>query len=67
MTDLTSRIEVAMGGKAAEEIVYGVDKVTTGVSAVSFSRSPPLHAQQMLTRGNASRTSTAPQEMPSPW
>ena len=37
MTDLISGIEVAMGGKAAEEIVYGSGKVTTGVSAVSSS------------------------------
>ncbi|KAL2759627.1 hypothetical protein ACRALDRAFT_1079333 [Sodiomyces alcalophilus JCM 7366] len=31
--DLRSLIETALGGKLAEEIVYGTDKVTTGVSS----------------------------------
>lgn len=30
-----SDIDVAMGGKAAEELVFGPDKVTSGISAVS--------------------------------
>lgn len=33
--DLRSMIETALGGKLAEEIVFGSDKVTTGVSSVS--------------------------------
>jgi ATP-dependent metalloprotease len=41
-TDIMSRIEVCMGGKVAEEIVYGPDQVTTGVSAVSNLLSPSL-------------------------
>lgn len=35
--DLKSLIETSLGGKLAEEIVYGSDKVTTGVSSVSCS------------------------------
>lgn len=34
--DLRSLIETALGGKLAEELVYGQDKVTTGVSNVRF-------------------------------
>jgi ATP-dependent metalloprotease len=36
-SDLTALIETLLGGKLAEEIVYGADKVTTGVSNVSPS------------------------------
>jgi hypothetical protein len=32
-----SDIDVAMGGKAAEELIFGPDKVTSGISAVSNS------------------------------
>jgi len=35
LRDYLSNIEVALGGKVAEEIVYGQDYVTSGVSAVS--------------------------------
>ena len=33
MHELTARLAVLMGGKAAEEVVYGSDKVTTGCSS----------------------------------
>jgi ATP-dependent metalloprotease len=33
-----SNIRVALGGKMAEELRYGNDKVTSGVSSVSLSR-----------------------------
>lgn len=35
-SDYTARIDCSMGGKVAEEIVYGNDMVTSGVSAVSI-------------------------------
>lgn len=35
--ELMSTIDVSMGGKVAEELVYGADNVTTGASAVSLS------------------------------
>lgn len=37
--ELMSTIDVSMGGKVAEELVYGADNVTTGASAVSLSLS----------------------------
>lgn len=37
--ELMSAIDVSMGGKVAEELVYGADNVTTGASAVSLSLS----------------------------
>jgi ATP-dependent metalloprotease len=36
-TEYLSDIDVSMGGKAAEELVFGPDKVTSGISAVSIS------------------------------
>lgn len=36
--ELLARIEVAMGGKVAEEIVYGVDGVTSGCSQVRIPK-----------------------------
>lgn len=38
LRDYLSNIEVALGGKVAEEIVYGQDYVTSGVSQVSSAR-----------------------------
>ena len=38
-TEYLSDIDVSMGGKAAEELIFGPDKVTSGISAVSISRS----------------------------
>lgn len=35
-TEYLADIDVSMGGKAAEELVFGADKVTSGISAVSF-------------------------------
>lgn len=37
-----ARIDVAMAGKAAEELIYGPENVTTGASSVSFYPSTPL-------------------------
>lgn len=34
-TEYLSDIDVSMGGKAAEELIFGPDKVTSGISAVS--------------------------------
>lgn len=36
-TEYLSDIDVSMGGKAAEELVYGPDKVTSGISAVCYA------------------------------
>lgn len=38
-TEYLSDIAVAMGGKAAEELIFGEDNVTSGISAVSLSHS----------------------------
>lgn len=35
-TEYLSDIDVAMGGKAAEELIFGPDNVTSGISAVSL-------------------------------
>lgn len=35
-TEFLSDIDVSMGGRAAEELIFGPDKVTSGISAVSF-------------------------------
>lgn len=35
--ELLAQIDVCMGGKAAEEIVYGADSVTSGCASVSFA------------------------------
>lgn len=43
LRDYLSNIEVALGGKVAEEIVYGQDFVTSGVSSVS---SPPRQEEE---------------------
>lgn len=40
LRDYLSDIEVALGGKVAEEIVYGQDFVTSGVSSVSTLKRP---------------------------
>ncbi len=37
-----ARIDVAMAGKAAEELIYGPDNVTSGASSVSLPHLPPL-------------------------
>lgn len=36
-TEYLADIDVSMGGKAAEELVFGPDKVTSGISAVSIT------------------------------
>lgn len=38
-TEYLSDIDVSMGGKAAEEMIFGPDNVTSGISAVSLSLS----------------------------
>ena len=40
-TEYLSDIDVSMGGKAAEELIFGPDKVTSGISSVSFHQSHP--------------------------
>jgi ATP-dependent metalloprotease len=35
-TEYLSDIDVSMGGKAAEELIFGPEKVTSGISAVSY-------------------------------
>ena len=37
MDEYHSQIDVCMGGKVAEELIYGADKVTSGVSSVCFA------------------------------
>jgi ATP-dependent metalloprotease len=44
--DYLGMIDRAMGGKVAEEIVYGNDYVTSGVSAVCY---PPLFSENVNT------------------
>ena len=41
-------IDVSMGGKAAEQIIYGDDQVTSGCSAVSLSFLPPFSFSSFL-------------------
>lgn len=38
-----AQIDVCMGGKAAEELHFGPEQVTSGVSSVSSPRSEPVH------------------------
>ena len=46
-------IDVSMGGKAAEQIIYGDDEVTGGCSAVSFPPSPsPLFFSSSLLQNH---------------
>lgn len=40
-TEYLSDIDVSMGGKAAEELIFGPDKVTSGISSVSFDQNHP--------------------------
>ena len=47
---LLSRIKVALGGHAAEEIVYGKDKVTTGASN-DFEQTYRIAREMIITYG----------------
>ena len=54
-------IDISMGGKVAEQLVYGDDKVTSGCAAVSY-QSPFHDTARTLT--NPSRTSLTPPTSP---
>ncbi len=41
MDEYLAQIDVCMGGKVAEELIYGPDRVTGGVQSVCLSNSPP--------------------------
>jgi ATP-dependent metalloprotease len=49
LKDYLSDIEVCLGGKVAEEIVYGQDSVTSGVSSVSNSICHEVSSVKYLT------------------
>lgn len=61
-TEYLSDIDVSMGGKAAEELIFGPDKVTSGISAVCSSYS--ILMSQQLT---INRISDKPPKLPSSW
>ena len=70
-------IDVSMGGKAAEQIIYGEDMVTSGCSSVCPSttyispfqtfRLPPFPLSRPLIALRTIRTSTTPPERPTRW
>jgi ATP-dependent metalloprotease len=43
MEEYTAHIDVCLGGKAAEELIYGPDKVTSGCSSVRNFPLPLLY------------------------
>ena len=49
--ELLAQIDVSMGGKVAEELMYGEDSVTTGVSAVNLIHFVPLIDSPSINRG----------------
>lgn len=51
-----SNIRVALGGKMAEELQYGDDKVTSGVSSVCFILKPAHHDSLLTLIYRTSRT-----------
>lgn len=44
MNEMKAQIDVCLGGKIAEELIYGPDKVTSGASSVSSPFSPSSHS-----------------------
>jgi ATP-dependent metalloprotease len=40
MNEMRAQIDVCLGGKVAEELIYGPDRVTSGASSVSFPLPP---------------------------
>jgi ATP-dependent metalloprotease len=42
MNEYQSRIDVCLGGKVAEELIYGPDRVTSGVASVCSPTLPPV-------------------------
>lgn len=67
--DFRGRIEVAMGGKVAEELAYGVENVTSGCSAVSILKASILSrlSLQGSTNTDAHRTWRMQRRQPTPW
>ena len=56
MREYRARIDVCLGGKMAEELIYGPDQVTSGVSAVSPPPIlPPMHTQLTTPSGPRKR------------
>jgi cell division protease FtsH len=51
---LVSQIKVALGGRAAEEIIYGVDKITTGASS-DYARVYSIAREMVTTYGFGQR------------
>ena len=51
---LMSQIKVALGGRAAEEIIYGVDRITTGASS-DYARVYSIAREMVTTYGFGQR------------
>ena len=51
---LVSQIKVALGGRAAEEIIYGADKITTGASS-DYARVYSIAREMVTTYGFGER------------
>jgi ATP-dependent metalloprotease len=50
MNEMRAQIDVCLGGKVAEELIYGPDRVTSGASSVSFLLPPlPPTPHEILT------------------
>jgi len=60
--EFKAQIDVAMGGKVAEQIIYGEDNVTSGCSSVR-QKYPPRRARKLI----GSRTSKAQRQLPIRW
>lgn len=66
-TELLARIDVAMGGKVAEEIIYGVDEATTGCSQVSTTATTSFPYIKTSNADRIGRTSKPPPLMRTIW
>jgi ATP-dependent metalloprotease len=61
MNEYEAQIDVCLGGKVAEELIYGPARVTSGCSSVRY----PLHA--VLTFANSFRISRKQPRLPTGW